>query len=383
MWVYDSEKESMVFRDVKIVPGLYKIFDEILVNAADNKIRDPNMDTIRVTVDRENGLISIMNNGRGIPIEIHEKEKIYIPELIFGHLLTSSNYDDNEKKVVGGRNGYGAKLCNIFSTEFTVETADKQAQQKYVQTWTQNMSKVGKAKITSNKGGKEYTTITFKPDLRRFGMETLDADFEAVVKRRVYDLAGCVRGVKVELNGERIKIKNFKQYVEMYVSSNAKKDERPGLEGLNLEAAAIDATPKIIHQVVSDRWEVAFTVSDGQFNQVSFVNSIATTKGGTHVEHVCQQIIAKLVEEVKKKNKAAAVKPHQIKQHLWLFVNCLIENPAFDSQTKENMTLRPSSFGSKCNLSDDFIRKGTFCSDLSYDSLEVWCCGQCSQFCQI
>jgi DNA topoisomerase-2 len=273
--------------------------------------------------------------------------------LIFGHLLTSSNYDDSEKKVVGGRNGYGAKLCNIFSTEFTIDTADKNTQQKYVQTWTNNMSKVGKAKITSNKAGKEYTHITFKPDLKRFGMESLDADFEAVVKRRVYDLAGCVKGVKVDLNGERIKIKSFKQYVEMYVSSNAKKDVEEGME-------ALEGVPKpsIVHQVVNDRWEVAFTLSDGQFNQVSFVNSIATTKGGTHVDHVAQQIITKLVEEVKKKNKAAAVKPHQIKQHLWVFVNCLVENPAFDSQTKENMTLRSSLFGSKCNLSDDFIKKG-------------------------
>jgi DNA topoisomerase II len=219
--------------------------------------------------------------------------------------------------------------------------------------WNDNMSKVGKPKIASNKAGKEYTQITFKPDLKRFGMESLDADFEAVVKRRVYDLAGCVKGVKVDLNGERIKIKNFKQYVEMYVSSNAKKEAPEGMETL-------DSVPKptIVHQVVNDRWEVAFTLSDGQFNQVSFVNSIATTKGGTHIEHVAQQIITKLVEEVKKKNKAAAVKPHQIKQHLWLFVNCLIVNPAFDSQTKENMTLRPSAFGSKCNLSDDFMKKG-------------------------
>jgi DNA gyrase/topoisomerase IV subunit B len=64
--------ESADFRDVRIVPGLYKIFDEILVNAADNKIRDPNMDHIKVIVDREKGSISIHNNGRGIPIEIHE-----------------------------------------------------------------------------------------------------------------------------------------------------------------------------------------------------------------------------------------------------------------------------------------------------------------------
>lgn len=277
--------------------------------------------------------------------------------MIFGHLLTSSNYDDNEKKVVGGRNGYGAKLCNIFSSEFTVETADKATQLKYTQTWSNNMGKVGKAKMVSNKSGREYTQITFKPDLKRFGMDTFDADFEAVVKRRVYDLAGCVKGVKVDLNGERIKIKNFKQYVEMYISSNSKKETPEGMETFDTTAK-----PTIVHQVVNDRWEVAFTLSDGQFNQVSFVNSIATTKGGTHVEHVAQQIIAKLVDEVKKRNKAAPVKPHQIKQHLWIFVNCLIENPAFDSQTKENMTLRPSAFGSKCNLSEDFIKKGMkFC----------------------
>lgn len=266
--------------------------------------------------------------------------------------MTSSNYDDNEKKVVGGRNGYGAKLANIFSTEFTIETCDKNTQLKYVQTWTNNMSKCGKAKITSNKGGKEYTQIIFKPDLKRFGMESLDADFEAVLKRRVYDLAGCVKGVKVDLNSERIKIKNFKQYVDMYIASNAKKDVAEGMEVLDTPK------PSVAHQVVNDRWEVAMTMSDGQFNQVSFVNSIATTKGGTHVEHVVQQIISRLVEDVKKKNKAAAVKPHQIKQHIWIFVNCLIENPAFDSQTKENMTLRPSAFGSKCTLSDDFIKKG-------------------------
>src|ERR1700694_3490054 len=130
------------------------------------------------------------------------------------------------------------------------------------------MRHVGKAKLTSNTGCKECTEITFKPDPKRFGMETSDADFEAVVKRRVYDLAGCVRGIKVDLNGERIKIKNFKQYVDMYVASNAKKEQEEGME--SLESAP---KPSVVHQIVNDRWEVAFTLSDGQFNQVSFVNS--------------------------------------------------------------------------------------------------------------
>lgn len=180
----------MVLKSITMVPGLYKIFDEILVNAADNKQRDPSMDVLKVTVDREKNEISVYNNGRGIPIEKHEKEKIWIPELIFGHLLTSSNYDDDQKKVTGGRNGYGAKLCNIFSTEFILETADKSTLQKYKQTWTNNMTNAGKVNITKNSKGEEWTKITFKPDLAKFGMTEMDEDLEAIIKRRVYDMAG-------------------------------------------------------------------------------------------------------------------------------------------------------------------------------------------------
>ena len=81
----------------------------------------------------EQNQISIYNNGRGIPVTMHKDEKMYVPTMIFGHLLTSSNYDDNEKKVVGGRNGYGAKLCNIFSTKFKVETSSKEFKNSFSQ----------------------------------------------------------------------------------------------------------------------------------------------------------------------------------------------------------------------------------------------------------
>lgn len=342
MWVYNSDSNVMKYSQVSIVPGLYKIFDEILVNAADNKIRDPNMDTIKVDFNCKEGVISIYNNGRGIPIEIHDKEKIWIPELIFGHLLTSSNYDDEQKKVTGGRNGYGAKLCNIFSIEFIVETADKVTKKTYKQIFSNNMTKKSDPIIKENKKGEEYTRITFKPDLERFGMKEIDSDLESVFKRRVYDLAACVKNVKVFLNGERIKVRSFKQYIEMYINSNDSDD---------------NMKPPIIHDIVNDRWEVAFTVSDGQFNQVSFVNSIATTRGGTHVNYIIDQIVSKLMEVVKKKNKNVSIKPFQIKSHIWIFINCLIENPTFDSQTKETLTLKQSAFGSKCVLSDEFIKK--------------------------
>jgi DNA topoisomerase-2 len=138
LWVFDSVSNLMVNRPVTFVPGLYKIFDEILVNAADNKQRDPSMDSLKVVIDAEANSISVCNNGDGVPVEIHQEEKVYVPELIFGHLLTSSNYDDTQKKTTGGRNGYGAKLTNIFSTEFIIETADGKRQKKYKQVLDMN-----------------------------------------------------------------------------------------------------------------------------------------------------------------------------------------------------------------------------------------------------
>ncbi|KAF2690204.1 type II DNA topoisomerase [Lentithecium fluviatile CBS 122367] len=345
MWVYNTTAEAMEYRDVTYVPGLYKIFDEILVNAADNKQNDKNMSEIRVTVDRESGAISVRNDGKGIPIEIHKEHGIYVPEMIFGHLLTSSNYNDNEAKVTGGRNGYGAKLCNVFSTEFTLETVDSKQKKKYKQTWTENMSKMGKAKITDIKTD-DYTKVSYKADFSKFGMDGIDDDFEALVKRRTYDMAGTLRGIKVYLNGERVKVNSFAKYMEMYTKA------------IRTEQGNDDKEKDVIITDRHDRWEVGFAVSDGSFNQVSFVNSIATSSGGTHVNYIADQIIEKLLAIVNKKNKGGVkLKPAQIKNHLFLFVNCQIVNPAFTSQTKEQLTTKSGQFGSKPVLSDKFMKQ--------------------------
>lgn len=315
------------------------------------QINDPNMDTLKVNIDADEGTISVYNNGRGIPIETHSKEKIYIPELIFGHLLAGSNYDDDEKRLTGGRNGLGAKLANIYSHEFTVDTADKNTAQKYKQTWTSNMQQCGAAKITKNGKGEEYTRVTFRPDLKQFGMERIDEDTLSLLQRRVYDMAGTIRDVKVYLNDERLKIKNFKQYVEMYLESAA-------AEAAAASGGAAQVKPTMIYEQIGPRWEVAFSVSEGTFQQVSFANSIATTKGGSHVMLMADQIAKNLITAIEKKNKGAKVKPAQIKNHMWIFVNALIENPTFDSQTKDTLTLTASKFGTKPVLSEEFMKKG-------------------------
>eukprot|EP00057_Strongylocentrotus_purpuratus_P006177 XP_011660651.1 PREDICTED: DNA topoisomerase 2-alpha-like [Strongylocentrotus purpuratus] len=157
MWVIDGE--TLVNREITFVPGLYKIFDEILVNAADNKQRDPNMNCIKITIDSENNTISVWNNGKGIPVVEHKGEKMYVPEMIFGHLLTSSNYDDTQKKVTGGRNGYGAKLCNIFSKKFSVSTASKDYGKKFKQVSLTTQVKKFSVSTASKDYGKKFKQV--------------------------------------------------------------------------------------------------------------------------------------------------------------------------------------------------------------------------------
>lgn len=216
MWVYDVEKDAMTQKEIEYVPGLYKIFDEILVNAADNKQRDKKMDCIKVDINPETNTISVWNNGQGIPVAMHKEENMYVPTMIFGHLLTSSNYNDEEEKVTGGRNGYGAKLCNIFSTKFTVETASKEYKRQFKQVWGDNMTKASEPKIKEFFGD-DYTKITFSPDLAKFKMDKLDDGIVGLLSRRAFDVAASTRGVKVFLNGKRLPVKSFKDYVELFI----------------------------------------------------------------------------------------------------------------------------------------------------------------------
>ena len=342
IWVFDEADNIMKVRRCTWIPGLYKIFDEILVNAADNKIRDPEGQTqIKVTIDEKAGFVKIWNNGEGIPVQRHKEHDLWVPEMIFGYLLTSSNYDDTEAKVTGGRNGFGAKLTNVFSNRFEVETAHSRSRKKFSMRWSKNMLGPEPAVITPFEGS-DYTAVTFYPDFSKFGVSGFSEDMTLLMKRRVYDIAGTTdRSLKCYLNGNKLPICCFQEYVELYPTLGEEK-----------KAASFSR--------VNDRWEVCIRVSNIGFQQVSFVNSIATLRGGNHVKYITDQVIAKVTETAKKKNKGIEVKPHMIKPHLFVFINCLIENPSFDSQTKETLNTTKARFGSSCDLPQsmiDFILK--------------------------
>ena len=343
VWVYSESKMCIIQKSgVKYSPGFVQIFEEILVNALDHQT-DPkhNVTQIKVDFDLETNQISVWNNGSGIPVLTHPEHKLYIPDMIFGHLLTSTNYDDTQKRVTGGRNGFGAKLTNIFSKKFRVDTVC--AGKKFSKEWTNNMLESTDAKITENIKGADYTRIIYEPDFERFGMKSLDSDVLSILKKRVMDATACSsKRVSVYLNGERLAMKTLKDYSSLYFS---KKD-----------SSASAAVPVIIIDSFGERWEIGVTVSPKEeFMHVSFVNSIDTPEGGTHVDYITDQIVKYLQAQMKKRVKQD-LKTRSVKDQLCIFLKCHIENPSFSSQTKERLTTKVSEFGTQCKLTDKFLK---------------------------
>lgn len=338
-FVLSSAGDSMEVRSVEYNPGLLKVADEVLVNAIDQSSLDETLDQIKVEVDVESGSISVYNTGRGIPVEKHQEYGVYAPELIFGNLLTSSNYDDTQERTTGGRNGLGAKLTNVYSKKFEVEVVDPERKLKYKQTWTDNMGKMSAPKITTltKESPKGYVKITFWPDLKRFGMDSLGSgDNVSMIQRRVWDAAACTHaGVKVYWNGKMVPIKTFEKYVDMFIGSKA------------------DA--KRVYICPHPRWEIVVAVSQSGFKSMSFVNGIATTKGGSHVNYIVNQVIDGLKGLNKKKD--VEIKPAYVKDHMFVFVRCVLVNPTFSSQAKTECTSKVAAFGSRVVLDDDFFKK--------------------------
>jgi DNA topoisomerase II len=349
-WVYDVESKRMVKKDIKIVPGLYKIFDEILVNAIDHvtrmkQLKEQGNDVqlvkhIKININRESGRISVWNDGSGIEIETHPDNGIYIPELIFGYMLTSTNYNDEDEKIIGGQNGIGAKACNIFSKSFKIETVDAVRKRIYTQEFTDNMTQRSKP-IIKYCTKKPYTEIDFLPDYERFKMPEgrLTDDMFGLFMKRAYDVCALTdNDVAVWVNNEKLEFKNFESYVDLYLGP---KTEIPR-----------------VYEKINDRWEVVAACNDNMsFEQVSFVNGICTIRGGKHVDYVSGQITSGLTTLANKKRKDVELKPQHVKNYLMVFVKSTITNPTFDSQTKDLLTTPVSKFGSKAELSDKFMDK--------------------------
>ena len=341
----ETAQEEVFLRDgdtfkattIPFNPGFYKLIDELLVNAHDHaiRLRQKNSETpvksIKIGCNATH--FGMMNDGEPIDVAEHPEHKVWIPQMIFGELLTSANYNKDEKKLVGGKNGYGVKLVNIFAKEMAIEIVDQPRGLVYSQLFKNNMTEIEKPVIKKSKH-KSLVSIGWAPDFARFGMKEISPEMQKLIERRVYDLAMTLgKEVKVTFNDEVVKCRSLIDYAKGF------------------------GCDTVVYESPNDRWHIAIADSptDKQF-AMSFVNGIWTSKNGTHVDAVMSQVVNHVVEYLETKKKIK-VKPGLVRDNLAVFVTSMIENPSFTSQTKETLTTKPSAFGSSPKLSDDTLKK--------------------------
>jgi DNA topoisomerase-2 len=317
-----GEKYKIYKKEIRISPAIVRVFIEAISNAVDNVERSKNTDTkctkIKVNFDKETGLTSIWNDGDIIPIEINEENNCYNHSLIFGHLLTGSNYDDEEERTTSGKNGLGVKLLNVFSSQFTVEGLDPKNGKILKQIWTNNMRTTEGPTVKTTKLKRGYTKVSWIPDFNLFKIDKYNDDILNLYTRYVIDAAMLTK-ISVYINDELIPVDSLQKYASLYSS--------PTDESISIKI------PKS---------EVVLMTSDSGFEDISFVNGISTKLGGVHVDAWAEAIFRPIVDKFNTTTKSkATTKPkiniNDVKQFFKLFVNSTVVRPEFDGQSKNRL----------------------------------------------
>lgn len=329
-FVLNLETNKMEYKELTYTPGLLQIFNEVITNSVDEHTRNKVLNQIKVKINTELNEITIWDNG-GIPVLEHPEHKEYIPEMVFSNLKAGSNFNDEDERFLAGQNGVGSTCTNIFSSKFSVTTADGKNQ--FYQLYENNLSK--RTTPVIKKSNKNFTEIKFIPDFTRFDTKGIDSDLIHLIRKRIIDISATNLQLKLSLqvdNNEEEKyyFKTFKEFTSLFVND-------------------------VIYEQ-SDRWQIGVGLSSKKFQQVSYVNTLETTDEGTHIDYIVRQITDYISTQIKKKYKVD-VNPYQIKQHLFLFVSCLIDKPAFHSQTKTKLITKQSDFKSTHVLSESFLKK--------------------------
>jgi DNA topoisomerase II len=304
---YVYENNAIAMRSVSICPALIRCLVEILSNAVDNIERSKGkMTKIIINVSPPNTCV-ITNDGEAIAIAIDETEKIYNHTLIFGHLLSGSNYDDTAQRYVSGRNGLGAKLTNVFSNRFTVEGVDDSAHLSFSQTWTSNMKVVTPPKIAKCQK-KSYTRVSFELDTNQFGVCEIPADCLAVFAKHALD-AAMTTGLKVTYN-EVVLPNKLNAYFSL-------------IDGGAVESYKFETSDTRV-------W-VSASVSDG-FEAISFVNGMRTKNGGKHVDAAIAAVCGPIISKYK-----GVITLRDIKKKIRLLIVSRVVNPEYESQEKNSL----------------------------------------------
>lgn len=338
MYLYNDKSGKMEQRTINYVPAMLKLVDEVISNSCDEYRRKDNLGLNILNVEIFDDTITVRDNG-GIPVVKHKEAGVYIPEFIFGRLRTSSNYDDSEDRNVVGTNGVGAGLTNCFSKIYYVETAD--GKNKFSRSWMNNMQLQDDLEIEKCDKKCHYTKTEFLLDLQRFGMKHLDRDFIDIIHKRCIEAAVANPGLKVTFHSNLIgkfewQFDNFDEYIDLYS------------DYLNI-GDKIQFKNKLCE---------AYIFPDSSVD-IGFVNGAACNKG-THIRVLRSAINAHVSDYLIKKDKFKDMSPRSVENKYSIFMNINVLNPAYSSQTKEELTTPVENFSrlekDKFTIDDKFLR---------------------------
>lgn len=337
--------QTMMFEEnqIELPEAVERIFVEISSNSGDNVARSlrHGVDPGEVVINMSREVISVRNGGIPIPVEIHPKEKVWAPQLIFGVLHSSSNYDTSTVRTECGRNGYGAKLTNIFSKQFMVTIGDPNNKRWYRQIWNENMSIRGEPEIKENYDGESFVEIVYKMDFKRFGYEHYPDEAFKLFARHAADMSFTGK-VPVSFNGVKFHVQSARDYAKLYLGQDGLQKSilyyqwPAGTETYTKNGVTYSKTKGIFPIV-----EICAVDTPDNALSVSFANGMWTRSGGVHADAAFNAVTSAALEAVnggkiakRKKGRQFKLTGKDVKRHVSMFVSCWVNNPKFDGQTK-------------------------------------------------
>ena len=326
-WSY-YEDGRLIEKDV--IPALWKLFDEVAQNVIDvyqkNSLSDEEIPVTNVKIEVSDDTISVWNNGSGVPIEKSTKASVKMgrdvlcPELVWFHFGTGDNLD-TEDRMVGGKNGYGSKLCGVFSTKYEVKTCD--GKQRFSMVAKKNMTKVDSPKVkVANKNAKSFTEVKFKIDLKQFklnnkAIDKINDDTKFAIEKRVQDMANFMPNAKVYFNKVKVKRMTPRQHSALVVGKH-----------------------NILFQIENDNQFicVASKKPDAGTGCCAYTNGIFNRSGGIHVTKLLSALHTGM-GKLSKEYTTAGIHRAMLKRRLLFYIVYKnVVNPMFDGQCKDSLT---------------------------------------------
>lgn len=385
------KNQKYVEENTKLPEGVQRIFLEILSNAGDNTYasRKDGIDPGNINIEMNERIIKITNSGKHISLKkiklieegksknfnveettADDPEGIWLPQMIFGELRTSNNYDTEKERMGCGRNGFGAKIVNIFSKLFVVEVEDPELKLRFKGVWKNNMFKNDQSlgpeifvekddKITKGK-----VSIAWELDFERFKMEKYTPKDMQLFKHDLIEYSFTCK-IKGYFNSEELDYRNILDYSKLFFTEEQIKNHFVRFIWEKIPPEFEKVTPSVLAKKVAEAKKVEHiplfeaividTPDNGK--TLSFVNGLVTVDNGSHVDSIQEPIVKYVIEQLKskKKNENRKFNPRKIKikNHLSFIVNARVPNPHYGSQSKTK--LASPSFG--VDIPEDILKK--------------------------